>query len=580
MNVLGFSAFGHTSAAGLVVDGRLVAAAEEERFLRRKYSMALPLNAARCCLARAGLTADDLTHVGYFFDLKRGLPFYALHALRYFPASLRLLTEREPGPEGFELVINPLRTLQLKTGLLSALGALHPERVRFGFLEHHRCHAAHFFASPFDEAAVLTVDALGEWTSTGLYHGRGSDLTELGRIPFPHSLGALYAAVTTHLGYGTLEGPGKVMGLSAYGDPRRFGEQFGRLVRLEPDGGFSVDLEYFQYHRRRGQRVSARFIEAFGPPRDPETPLRRQHEDLAAALQATVERTMLHLARGLHRRTGSSNLVLAGGVALNSVANGVLAREGPFERIWVPPSPGDSGTALGAAYLLHVAGRRERNGLVPEQPFLGPEFDDRACGAALDAAGLTSRRPRSLHREVARLLAAGSIVGWFRGRMEFGPRALGHRSILADPRRAEDKDRLNREVKHREAYRPFAPACAAEACGRYFEDAAESPFMSFVVRVRPEAREGLAAVTHVDGTARLQTVERELEPDLHRLLLAFEQEAGVPVLLNTSFNVSGEPIVCTPEDAVRCFLSTGIDALVLGDRLVKNGPIPGGGHAR
>ncbi|NOZ85034.1 MAG: carbamoyl transferase [Deltaproteobacteria bacterium] len=574
MNIMGFSAYGHTSSAALIVDGRLVAAAEEERFLRRKYNMTLPLNAARFCLAQAGMTPEDLDQVGYFFDLKLGLPKYMLHAVKHFPRSLKLLTERVPGPEGFELVIKPWRTFNMKKFFLGGLGAMDIGRVNFRFLEHHICHAAHFLESPFEEAAICTLDALGEWTSTGLYDGVGNKIREVGRINFPHSLGAVYAAISTHLGFGAIQGPGKVMGLAAYGDPEHFGPAFRKLFKLLPGGGFKVDLDYFEYHKSRGKRVSEKFVNEFCPQRLAGEDILEDHKDLAAALQTTLEQVMLHLARSLHRRTGRRNLVLAGGVALNSLANGELMRKGPFEKIYIPPSPGDSGTAVGAALLLASQSGLSRQDLFRKTPFLGPMFSEKDIVRAAQARGLNVRRQKDIVKTAVRLISKGNLVGWFQGRMEFGPRALGNRSILADPSRSGTRDRLNNRIKKREAFRPFAPACNQEDMEDLFEDRGESPFMSFVFKARPSAARLLKEAIHVDGGARVQTVRYDTYPLFHRLIQDFKEKTGVPGLLNTSFNASGEPIVCTPEDATRCYLETGLDALIMGDFLVQGPPPP------
>jgi len=526
--ILGLNAYHGDAAAALVVDGELVAAAEEERFNRVKHSAGFPAHAASWCLAQAGLDAVEHVAVGC---LKSSLP-------------------ADPRPEL-------------------------PFDAEWHFVEHHVAHlASSFLVSGFDDAAVLSVDAFGDGVSTMLARGSGTSLEILDRVEFPHSLGVLYTAVTQWLGFPRYGDEGKVMGLAPYGTPR-FTDELHRLVRPAGDL-FELDLDYFTHHEQPmelawregspsvGRLFSPRLEELLGPARDAEDDLSAHHEDVAASLQAVLEEHYLRLADTLWRRTTLPRLCLAGGVALNAVANGRILRETPFEHVFVQPAASDSGTAVGAAF--HVAAAR---GFTMEHAYWGPRYSDEECAAVLSAAGLEAQRldEEELCAHVARRIAAGDVVGWFQDRMELGPRALGNRSILADPRWHEIKDVLNARVKHREPFRPFAPSVLAEEAPAWFEQDEPSPFMVLVYRTRPEKRELIPGVNHVDDTGRLQTVTREANPRYHRLIQEFERLTGVPMVLNTSFD-ENEPIVMTPADAVETFRRTRIDLLVLGSLVV------------
>jgi carbamoyltransferase len=439
-------------------------------------------------------------------------------------------------------------------------------------VRHHTSHGASaFLLSPFQKAAILTLDGTGEMASTTLAFGADARIETIKEIYYPHSFGYLFASLTHYLGFLPECDEYKLMSLASYGNDR-FQEQFKTIIKLEPDGGFAVDPSYFNYQKGiRDPWVSAKFITAFGPPRRKGEPLEQRHKDLAWALQKRLEDAGLHMARHLHEATGLEDLCLAGGVALNAAMNGRLLRESPFKRIFVQPASNDAGCCLGSAYYIYHSILNQPRGFTLKHAYLGPGYTDEACRAALDQAGLRYQRysEDELTRKTAELIAQGQVVGWFQGRMEMGPRALGNRSILADPRRADMKEVLNSKVKHREGFRPFAPSVLAEAAAEYFDCAADSPFMLFVFDVRKEKRDIIPAVTHVDGTARVQTVRAEENPRYWKLIKAFEKLTGVPVLLNTSFNVMGEPIVCSPADAVNCFHATGIDALVLGNHIVS-----------
>lgn len=559
MRILGLNAFWHDAAAALVEDGALVSAAQEERFSRVKHDGQFPERAIRFCLRHSNLRGPDLDGVAFYWHPWRGLLPQVRHALRWFPASLALA-----GPRA-----SPFwQQMRIRARLRDVLGL--PSAARVLMVPHHAAHAASaFYPSPFTRAAVLTIDATGEWTTTGLGLGDGTRLTTLREIGFPHSLGLLYAAMTEYLGFRMVHDEQKVMALAGTvpGAPRAL-DLMRRLVRLEPDGTFRLDLDWFEFHKYgRPRWFSEKFIRAAGPPRAPGGPLEDRHADLAAALQTVTEDTTFHLLRWLHGRTGADAVCLAGGVALNSVLNGKIRAATPFREVFIPPAAGDAGTAYGAAaWAAHaIAGEIRRTVLTHD--LWGPETRADDIARAIAGRRLPSRTLADPPREAARLLADGKVIGWVQGRMEYGPRALGARSILADPRRAEMKDRLNR-LKQREPFQPFAPAVPLERAGEWFEDSRPSPFMLMVTKVRPEKRSVIPAVTHADGSARIQTVAQRAAPAFHALLEAFGNLTGVPVVLNTSLNLPGQPIACTAEDALDVFSRMPLDALVLGDRLI------------
>ncbi len=584
--ILGISAFYHDSAAALVVDGEIVAAAQEERFTRKKHDARFPQHAVDFCLRRAGLTAAQLDHVVYYekplLKFERLLETYLAFAPRgfksFFQAAPVWLHEK----------------LQLTRAMNDGLGGAY--RRPYVFTEHHESHAASaFFPSPFEEAAILTVDGVGEWATASLGVGRGNRVELTHELRFPHSLGLLYSAFTYFCGFKVNSGEYKLMGLAPYGTPRYVDLILEKLVELRPDGSFRLALEYFDYCT--GLTMTSRKFDALfgGPPRRPEAPLTEREFDLAASVQKVTEEIYLRMARQLHAQTGLKNLCLAGGVALNCVGNGRLLREGPFENIWIQPAAGDAGGALGAALFVwhqllekpRVPGARDSQ----HGSLLGPDFAASEIEATLRGAGAVFRRAAdeaALCEETARLIADGKVVGWVQGRMEYGPRALGGRSILGDARRAEMQSTMNRKIKFRESFRPFAPVVLAEHAADHFAlpRGVESPYMLLVAPVREERRRatvgataGLArvnevrselpAITHVDYSARIQTVDTERHPRFRRLLEAFQRATGCPAMINTSFNVRSEPIVCTPADAYRCFMATDMDALVIGDFILR-----------
>jgi carbamoyltransferase len=562
--LLGLSAYGHDSAVALLDGARIVSFVEEERLNREKHTSAFPEQALRHVLTAGGLDLSDVDEIAFFLKPWQLVARRTVRALGHLPRSLVQFATYRPA--------NALKILGLGLYLRhNSLPSRRAPRFRLRYVEHHLAHAASaFYVSPFEEAAILSVDGAGEDITTWFGHGRGTRIERLHAIRLPHSLGLVYSAVTDYLGFRPWGGEGKVMGLAPYGDPDRYYRPMREVVHWSEDGRLAVDLRCFDYHVTGWTRwISPAFEEIFGPRRLPESELTERHADVAAALQRVVEEATLALLRFLHRRVPSRHLCLAGGVALNSVLNGRILREGPFEHVFVQPAANDAGTALGGALALAHGRRRLPRREALDRVDLGPEFSDAACLAAARRPGLRVETPADLVERTAELLTAGKIVGWFQGRMEVGARALGHRSILADPRDPAMKDTLNHRVKHREGFRPFAPSVLAECADAYFEGAVSSPFMLFVFPVRAAQRARVPAITHVDGTARVQTVTRETNPLYYRLIEAFQRRTGVPVLLNTSFNVRGEPIVCTPDDAVRCFRGTEMDYLALGPVLVE-----------
>jgi len=571
--ILGLNAFHGDAAAALILDGELVVAAEEERFNRVKHCAGFPELAARWCLEDAGLEPGDLDHVAVSRDPKANLGRKLLRTIRH-GASARYLKAR---------LENAAKVRDVRSALARALD-VSPDALRAEVhnVEHHQAHVASaFFVSPFERAAVLSVDGFGDFASTMLAVGRGNRFEVLDRVLFPHSLGIFYTALTQWLGFPKYGDEGKVMGLAPYGDPEAQLARMRDLVRVDGDL-FELGLDYFTHDKEGvdmtwdeqtptiGRIFSDRMVEAFGPAREPRTELERRHEDVAAGLQAMLEEAYLHLVQALWERTREPALCLAGGVALNAVANGRIRPETPFEDVYVQPAAGDSGTAVGAAYWVWNQALGRPRGFVMEHAYTGPEYSDEECAAAARAGGFEPERldDDRLFGEVARAIEAGDVVGWFQGRMEFGPRALGNRSIVVDPRRADMKDILNARIKHREPFRPFAPSILAEATGDWFEQDYTSPFMVLVYKTKAERRAQIPAVNHVDDTGRLQTVEERVSPRYHRLISEFARLTGVPVVLNTSFN-ENEPIVMTPGQAVDTFAKTKMDLLVLGNQVVR-----------
>ena len=599
MNILGISAYYHDAAAALIVDGEIVAAAQEERYTRKKHDPEFPTNAVRFCIGQEDLRPDDLDFVA-FYDK----PFVKFERL--------LETYLAFAPRGFQSFRHALpvwikEKLFQKQLLASHLAeTLGPEVNWSGkllFSEHHLSHAASaFYPSPFDRAAILTMDGVGEWTTTSLAHGNGNALEVLKEIHFPHSLGLLYSAFTYYTGFKVNSGEYKVMGLAPYGNPRYVDAIRKHLIDVKDDGTFRVNLDYFDYCT--GLRMTNdRFHELFGgPPRNPESRLGQKEMDLAASIQVVTEDIVLKLAHSVAKETGERNLCLAGGVALNCVANGKLLRTGVYDRIWIQPAAGDAGGAVGAAlgaYHMHKGGARRPNGASRDGMrggYLGPEHDDATIREQLTTAGAVFEMldEAEVIDRCARALAAGMALGWHQGRMEFGPRALGARSILGDPRSPTMQKLLNLKVKFRESFRPFAPSVLREDVSDWFDLADDSPYMLLVADVRPEhriamtaeqhalfgidklnvPRSSIPAVTHVDYSARIQTVHRDTNPRYHALISRFRDLTGCPILVNTSFNVRGEPIVCSPVDSYRCFMGTDIEVLAVGNAYLEKSRQP------
>lgn len=601
MKILGLSAYYHDSAAALIDGDRLLAAAQEERFSRRKHDARFPSQAVRFCLESQGLRLQDLDAIIYYekplLTFERLLETYlgaAPRGSRSFVAAMQTWLK-----EKLFLKSEIRKSLQ---SVAAEMASQHNETTpqpdampELLFSEHHLSHAgAAFYPSPFDKAAVLCMDGVGEWATTSAWLGEGNQLTPLWDISFPHSLGLLYSAFTYYCGFKVNSGEYKLMGLAPYGKPVYADTIRRHLIDIKPDGTFRLDLSYFKFHR--GFRMTGRkFHKLFGrPPRLGETELSQFHMDLAASIQVVTEEIVLRLARTLRQETGASDLCLSGGVALNCVANGKLLREGIFERIWIQPAAGDAGSALGAALVAwHLKSGQPRT---PDPhdamrgTYLGPHFSNEAVQTYLRSVGAPFHdlEDGPLFERLAELLDQGKVIGWFNGPMEFGPRALGGRSILGDPRNTQMQSVMNLKIKYRESFRPFAPSVLEEEVSSQFELAAESPYMLLVAPVKEELctpmndeqlqlfgieklkvpRSSLPAITHVDYSARVQTVSPRTNPRYYGLIKAFQRRTGCPTVVNTSFNVRGEPIVCTPEDAYRCFMRTEMDVLVLENQLL------------
>ena len=589
MYILGISAFYHDSAACLLKDGEIVAAAQEERFTRKKHDAGFPTHAIQYCLIEAGIAAKDIDNVVFYEK-----PFVKFERL--------LETYLAFAPKGFTSFAKAMPVwikdkLFQKSALIKELKSTLDESVdwreRLLFSEHHLSHAASaYYPSPFDSAAVLTLDGVGEWTTTSLAIGKGSDLQVVKEIHFPHSLGLLYSAFTYYTGFKVNSGEYKVMGLAPYGEPRYADLIREKLITVADDGSFQLDMSYFDY--ATGLTMTNKKFDALfgGPARTSETELTQREMDLAASVQKVTEDIVLELARGIARETGERNLCLAGGVALNCVSNGILLREKIFDNIWIQPAAGDAGGALGAAlstwYLHHNKERvtaTERDAM--KGAYLGPEFTDNEIETELTACGANFKKlsEAEIVEDVASALADEKAVGWMQGRMEFGPRALGGRSIIADPRSPVMQKQLNLKVKYRESFRPFAPSVLRDDVGEWFEHETDSPYMLLVADVQNDKRRTMTeeeealfgidklnvprssvpAITHVDYSARIQTVHADTNPKYHAVISKFKEKTGCPLVVNTSFNVRGEPIICTPTDAFKCFMGTEMDVLAVGN---------------
>jgi len=602
--ILGINAYHGDAAAAIIRDGQIVAAVEEERFNRVKHCAGFPSQSIRFCLEAAGISIEDVDHVGISRDpsahLHKKVLFAATRAARQLSmASARASSsvasvdsETKPDSNGngsgmFRQIKNRLgnaaKVRDLKEDLARMFGVPSDRlKAQFHNVEHHRAHlASSFFVSPFERAALLSIDGFGDFISTMWAIGERNSIEVLGQVEYPHSTGIVYTATTQFLGFPHYGDEGKVMGLAPYGRPR-FIREFRDIIRTEERGQFRINLDYFRHHTEGvemtwdqgspviGKIFSEAFVETFGPRRSPGAPLTERERDIAASLQLRLEEVGFHILDHVHEVTGLTDLGLSGGVAYNSVMNGKILLNTPFKRVYVQPAAGDSGTALGVCFQIHNGVLQQPRGDIMLGAYTGPEFSNDEIKVELERAGLRFEvlNDIELTRRAASDIAGGLVVGWFQGKMEFGPRALGNRSIVVDPRRADMKDILNDRIKKREPFRPFAPSILAERVGDYFEQTHPAPTMLMVYQIKSERRDEIPAVTHVDGSGRLQTVSQELNPRYYQLISDFERMTGVPVVLNTSFN-ENEPIVCTPNDAIQCFLKTKMDVLYLGNNLVR-----------
>jgi carbamoyltransferase len=590
MDILGISCYFHDAAAALIRDGELIAAAEEERFTRKKHDYEFPQNAIDFCLKFGNLKSQDLDYVVFFEKPFIKFERLLLCSMQTFPRSLKLFREAMITWLGDKLWIRHLIQKKLKLPASKVL-----------FSEHHLSHAASaFFCSPFDESAILTVDGVGEWTTATIGIGKGTNIKISKEIRFPHSLGLLYSAFTAYLGFEVNEGEYKVMGMAPFGAPK-YADKVYKLIRLSGDGSFELNMEYFSFHQSSEKTYNRKFEDLFGPSRKPDSyfftsasgypsyfgekpsnydELCRENQfyaDIAASIQAVTEDVLLKMANQAYRETGLKNLCMAGGVALNSVANGKILKQTPFEQFYIQPSAGDGGGALGAAlFAYHMVLGKPRK-FIMEHAYWGESHGNGEIHEFLNVNAIGHERIEDEERLIERVadqLSAGKVVGWYQGRFEWGPRALGNRSILADPRRTDMKDIVNTKIKFREPFRPFAPSVLVEETGNYFslpEASNHYParFMLYVVDVNEDKHDVVPAITHVDGTGRLQTVQEEINPRYYKLIETFGQATGVSVVLNTSFNLKGEPIVNTPQEAFSSFQRSGMDVLVLGDYVVE-----------
>ena len=580
--LLGISAYYHDSAAALMQDGEILCAAQEERFTRKKNDASFPICAVRFCLEEAGITETDLD----------GVVFYDKPIVKFGRLVESYLSVAPSGLFTFPRVIPSWlgEKLDLRSTIRHEWKAL-PKEVPIYFAEHHQSHAASaFYPSPFNEAAILTVDGVGEWATTTIGKGTGNKITPIKEIHFPHSIGLLYSAFTAYCGFRINSGEYKLMGLAPYGEPRYVQRIYDELIDLKEDGSFELNMRYFSF-LRNFKMTNRHFDRLFdGPMRTSDEPINQRHMDLARSIQVVIEEVMIRLAYEAKKVTGSNHLCLAGGVALNCVANGRIARDGIFDHVWIQPAAGDAGGALGAALAYHYKDNERiiTTGDQMSGAFLGPSYTDDEIERCLKSHNAVYQKMSftDLVDTVTKLIADECVVGWFQGRMEFGPRALGHRSIIADPRSSTMQRKLNLKIKYRESFRPFAPAVLEERMSDYFDHSSSSPYMLMVASVQKslwvdhdenvegleklnQVRSSLPAITHVDHSARIQSVNGQDNPEFYQLLKKFEEKTGCGVLINTSFNVRGEPIVCTPDDAYRCLINTEMDYLAVGNFLIK-----------
>ena len=561
MVILGLNYYFHDSTACIVKDGQLIAAIEEERLNRDKHTRSFPMLAIDRCLKIAGIGYDDIDHIAVSIKPSHNLGKKIIHSLKHLQTIKPFINHE------FVHAYNKQKSFWNWFGY-------HWDRKKDGpkvhFIEHHLCHApGSFYVSPYKKAALLSIDGSGEWATTWLGYGEDNNVSCLGQSYFPHSLGSFYEAVTQFCGFRTSYDEGKTMGLAPMGDPNVFLEEVEKIVHVDKDGQLSFDLSYFNYQNMSWKRCSNKFFEIFGQPRKHGEPFEKYHMDVAAAFQRVLENKVLEICDILYEKTKANYLVISGGVSLNSVMNGRIVRESPFKDVYVMPAAGDNGTAIGAAYYLYNGLLKQKRNFVHLNPYVGTSYSNDAIEKVLKGAKLKYETHEDICDVASKLLEAGNIIGWFQGAMEIGPRALGSRSILANPAFPDMKDKINAEVKFREAYRPFAPSAIVEATKDFFDLEVEAPFMLKVCNVLKDKQSVIPAVTHVDGSARLQTVNKDLHPRYYELIKKLGDRTGVPVVLNTSFNIQGEPVVESPQDAIRCFFSTGLDYLVIGNFLIS-----------
>lgn len=563
MVILGLNYYFHDSTACLVVDGKLLAAIEEERLNRDKHTRVFPMKAIDRCLQMAGLSYDDIDHIAVSIQPTHNLG----KKMRYCLSNLR--TFKPFVNHEFVHAYNKQKSFWNWFHYHWDKKSDGPE---VHFIPHHFSHApGSFYVSPYREAALLGIDGSGEWATTWMGYGKDETVACLGESFFPHSLGSFYEAVTQYCGFRTSYDEGKTMGLAPMGDPEVYRKEVETMVTVDPNGQLQFDLSWFNFQNMHWRRLSDKFYKTFGPGRNHGEPFEDRHKHMAAAFQVVLEERVLEICDILHTKTKAEYLVISGGVALNSVMNGRIVRDSKFKDVYVMPAAGDNGTAIGAAYYLYNGILKQSRSYVHSDPYVGTSYTNQEIEKVLKGAKLRYERLDDVCEAASALLEKGKIIGWFQGKMEIGPRALGSRSILANPAFPQMKDKINAEVKFREAYRPFAPSAIIEAKDEFFDLEVEAPFMLKVCQVRKEKQAVIPAVTHVDGSARLQTVREELHPRYYKLIKQLGERTGVPVVLNTSFNIQGEPVVESPQDAIRCFFSTGLDALVIGDFLLHKG---------
>lgn len=560
MIILGLNYYFHDSTACIVKDGQLLAAIEEERLNRDKHTRVFPTLSIERCLKIAGLSYQDIDHIAVSIKPTHNMGKKVVYSLKNLKTIKPFINHE---------LVHAYNKQKSFWNWFGYHWNSKKEGPKVHFIEHHLCHAAgSFFVSPYKEAAVLSIDGSGEWATTWLGSGKDNTVNCLGQSYFPHSLGSFYEAVTQFCGFRTSYDEGKTMGLAPMGDATVFYNEVAKMVHVDTNGQLSFDLSYFNYQNMSWKRCSDKFFKIFGEPRKHGEDFKPHHMNVAAAFQRVLEDKVLEICDILHRKTKADYLVISGGVSLNSVMNGRIVRESKFKDVYVMPAAGDNGTALGAAYYLYNGLLKQPRNFVHLNPYVGTSYSNEAIENILKGAKLKYKTCADICEETAQLLADGKIVGWFQGAMEIGPRALGSRSILANPAFPDMKDKINAEVKFREAYRPFAPSAIVEAKNDFFDLEVEAPFMLKVCNVLPEKQSVIPAVTHVDGSARLQTVRKELHPRYYDVIKKLGDKTGVPVVLNTSFNIQGEPVVESPQDAIRCFFSTGLDYLAIGDFLI------------